>query len=90
MTNERSISPLIDFCSATSRQQYECGVWWHTCGEAEAHGPLPDSYFVNALKTCVRRHEFNTPSVFFSACCTVVSFLPKQVCFDLMLRRWLS
>ncbi len=62
MTNERSISPLIDFCSATSRQQYECGVWWHTCGEAEAHGPLPDSYFVNALKTCVRRHEFNTPS----------------------------
>ena len=61
------ISPLIDLCSAESRKQYDNGVWWRlhgwrTRGEVEAQGPLPNSYFVENLKACVARKEFDTPS----------------------------
>jgi hypothetical protein len=63
----QSVSPLIDFCNADSRKQYDNGVWWRlhgwrTRGRAEAPGLLPDSYFVNDLKGCVARHEFDTPT----------------------------
>ncbi len=64
---QQPISPLIDFCSAESRRQYEHGVWWRlqgwrTHGEEDAQGPLPDAYFVNNLKACVARKEFDTPA----------------------------
>ena len=67
MTKEQPVSPLIDFCSADSRKQYDNGVWWRlhgwrTRGRAEAPGLLPDSYFVNDLKGCVARKEFDTPA----------------------------
>lgn len=67
MTKEQSVSSLIDFCSTYSRQQYDNGVWWRlhewrTHGEVDAQGPLPDRYFVENLKGCVRRHEFDKPS----------------------------
>jgi hypothetical protein len=65
MTKEQPISPLIDFCSATSRQQHERGVQQllHT-GDTDneaTHELLPDSYFVNIVKSCVRRPEFDNP-----------------------------
>ena len=60
------VSPLIDFCSAKLAKQYDCGVWWrlHACRtDSEVpQGPLPDSYFVENLKACVARHEFDTAS----------------------------
>ncbi len=67
MTKRFPVSPLIDFCSAESTKQYECGVWWRLHGwradnEVEAQGPLPDSYFVENLKACVARHEFDPAS----------------------------
>ena len=67
MAQRQPVSPLIDFCSAESRKQYDNGVWWRlhgwrTRGRAEAPGLLPDSYFVNDLKGCVARHEFDTPA----------------------------
>jgi hypothetical protein len=66
MTKEQPVSPLIDLCSAEFRKQYDNGVWWRlhgwrTHGEVEAQGPLPDSYFVENLKACVARKEFDTP-----------------------------
>ena len=66
MTKEQQpVSPLIDLCSATSRREYERGVLQllHTGhGENEAtHDLLPDSYFVNIVKSCVRRPEFDNP-----------------------------
>ena len=80
MAQQQSISPLIDFCSADSRKQYDNGVWWRlhgwrTHGEVEAQGPLPDSYFVNNLKACVARKEFDTP--------TGEQWVHKSVCFFL-------
>ncbi len=61
------IIPLIDLRSTESLKQYDCGVWWRLHGwradnEIEAQGPLPDSYFVENLKACVARHEFDTTS----------------------------
>jgi hypothetical protein len=67
MTREQPITPLIDFCSAESRQQYERGVQqllqtWDTENEVSQE-LLPDSYFVNIVKSSVRRPEFDNPFV---------------------------
>lgn len=93
-----SVTPLIDFCSLESAKKYDCGVWWRlharrTDNEV-SHGPLPGSYFVENLKACVARHEFdNNASSEQSAQQTLCFWLGmlhggvlslKQVCFDLM------
>ena len=59
-------TPLIDLCSAESVKKYECGVWWRlhawrTDNEVP-QGPLPESYFVENLRACVARKEFDTAS----------------------------
>lgn len=66
MAKRSLVSPLIDFCSVEAAKKYECGVWWRlhawrTDSEVP-QGPLPDSYFVENLKACVARREFDTAS----------------------------
>jgi len=70
----------LTFVRAESRKQYDNGVWWRlhawrTHGEVDAQGPLPDTYFVNNLKACVARKEFDTP--------TGEQWAQESVCFFL-------
>ena len=60
------VSPLIDICRFEFAKKYNCGVWWRlhawrTDSEV-SQGPLPDSYFVENLKACVARKEFDNAS----------------------------
>ncbi len=60
------VPPLIDFRRVESAKKYECGVWWRLHGwrtDSEVpQGPLPESYFVENLKVCVARKEFENAS----------------------------
>ncbi len=96
MTKEQQpVSPLIDFCNADSRTQYERGVWWRlhgwrTRGRASAPGLLPESYFINDLdafsvtssRPLLVNSMYDTPSVSRLAYFMAVFSLPRRVYFD--------
>jgi len=60
-----SVNKLSSFCMnylvyASCHSCYPLHAW---CTDSEVtQGPLPDSYFVENLKACVARHEFDNPS----------------------------
>ena len=64
ITKQLHITPLIDIQSTTFAQRYVSGVcWrlfgWHSHGEIEAQGSLPEHYLIDNLKLCARLNCFD-------------------------------